>query len=129
MARVKLKSKEGNELVGKAIFDAWDHAIKSNPEAPAIDREALIANLTEIFDLEEKERKGKKIEFDVVFDTDLDEDTRLVWISIPTPDVDLPGGNDTWEKWKQDYYDKLSPAEKKKKQSELGAAVLFACGR
>ena len=129
MARVKLREKNSQRLVGKAIFNAWEAAIKANPKAPEIDRRALISTLNSLFDTEDKGRSGKKIEFDVVFDTDLDDQTRLVWLSIPTPDIDSAGGQDSWEKWKEQYYDNLSDAEKEEKEEQLGTAVLFGCGR
>lgn len=129
MAKIKLKDERNRALVGKAIFNAWDSAIKNNPEAPVIDRRALIASLSELMDLKDTGKSGRTIEFDVVFDTDLDANTRLVWLSIPTPETEAIGGRDTWAKWKQDYYDNLTPEEKAKKEEELGHATLFGCGR
>lgn len=139
MARIKLRNvkdendleriKEGNKLVGKAIFNAWAQAIENNPKEPVIDRRALIASLSEILDLEDKGRSGKTIEFDVVFDSDLDANTRLVWISVPTPETEGIGGRTTWADWKRDYYDNLSQADKEKKEEQLGNAMLFGCGR
>jgi hypothetical protein len=139
MARIKLSGvkdekdveriKAGNKMLGKAIFNAWEQAIKSNPKAPVIDRRALIASLSQIFDLEDQGRSGKTIEFDVVFDSDLDANTRLVWLSVPTPETEGIGGRTTWEEWKRDYYDNLSQADKDKKEEELGHAMLFGCGR
>jgi hypothetical protein len=139
MARIKLRNardendveriKEGNKLVGKAIFNAWAQAIESNPKAPVIDRRALIASLSQILDLEDTGRSGKTIEFDLVFDSDLDANTRLVWLSIPTPETEGIGGRTTWEEWKRDYYDNLSPSEKEDKEEKLGGAMLFGCGR
>jgi hypothetical protein len=139
MARIKLRkvkdakdeenTREGNRLIGKAIFNAWDLAYKNNPENPTIDRRALIASLSQILDLEDTGRSGKTIEFDVVFDTDLDANTRLVWISVPTPETEGIGGRTTWAEWKRDYYDNLSQADKEKKEEDLGHAMLFGCGR
>jgi hypothetical protein len=139
MARIKLSGvkdekdveriKAGNKMLGKAIFNAWEQAIISNPKAPVIDRRALIASLSQIFDLEDQGRSGKTIEFDVVFDSDLDANTRLVWLSVPTPETEGIGGRTTWEEWKRDYYDNLSQADKDKKEEELGHAMLFGCGR
>lgn len=139
MARIKLRKikdvkdeenmREGNRLIGKAIFNAWDLAYKNNPENPTIDRRALIASLSQIFDLEDTGRSGKTIEFDVVFDTDLDANTRLVWISVPTPETEGIAGRTTWAEWKRDYYDNLSPSEKEEKEEKLGGAMLFGCGR
>ncbi len=129
MAKVKLKDEKNRRMIGKAIFNAWDAAIKSNSKAPVIDRGALTASLSELLDLEDKGRSGKTIEFDVVFDTDLDANTRLVWLCIPTPETEGIGGRDTWEKWKNDYYDNLTDEEKEKKEEELGTALLFGCGR
>jgi hypothetical protein len=128
MARVKLKEKESSKLIGQAIFKAWDAAIEKNPRAPVIDREALIKDLNGLFATEDMSYNKKRIEIDIVFDTDLDENTRLVWLSIPTPDVGGPG-LETWQKWKEDYYDNKSPSEKQEKEEELGKAVLFGCGR
>lgn len=131
MARVKLKEKDnvGRKLVGRAIFNAWEAAIKANPESPKIDRQALVAALKGIFDTEDRGKSGKRIEVDVVFDTDLDDNTRLVWISIPTPDVAGAATGAAWQTWKEEYYDNLTPAEQEQKEEELGAAVLFGCGR
>lgn len=129
MARVKLKSKEGNKLIGQAIFRAWQKAIQENEGNPVIDRKALIAELSEFLDLTDTSYNKKKIEIDLVFDTDLDENTRLVWISIPTPDAGGGGSYSDWQQWKQDYYDNLSPSDREKKEEELGQAVLFGCGR
>lgn len=127
MARIKLRDKEGRRKLGQAIFAAWDAAIKTNPKAPVIDRSALITSLNDILDLEDKGKSGKKIEYDFVFDTDLDANTRLVWLSIPTPETNNGGG--TWDDWKRDYYDNLPPDEKEKKEEELGDAILYGCGR
>jgi hypothetical protein len=139
MAKIKLRNvrddkdeeriREGNRLIGKAIFNAWDQAYKNNPKNPEIDRRALIASLSQILDLEDKGRSGKTIEFDVVFDTDLDANTRLVWISVPTPETEGVGGRTTWAEWKRDYYDNLSQSEKDDKEEKLGNAMLFGCGR
>jgi hypothetical protein len=129
MAKITLRKDKNNRLLGQAIFQAWDQAIKENPKAPTIDRRALIARLNDIFDLEDTGRSGKKIEFDVVFDTDLDANTRLVWISVPTPETEGIGGRTTWEEWKRDYYDNLSPSEQADKEEQLGKALLFGCGR
>ena len=127
--RVKLKDKNSRKLIGQAIFRAWDRAIRENEKNPVIDREALIAELKEFLDLEDTSYNKKKIEIDLVFDTDLDEDTRLVWIAIPTPDAGGGGTFDTWQKWKEDYYDNKEPPEKDEKEDKLGEAVLFGCGR
>lgn len=139
MARIKLRGvestkdveriKEGNRQLGRAVFSAWDMAIKNNPKAPVVDRKALIASLSQILDIEDKGRSGKTIEFDVVFDSDLDANTRLVWISVPTPETEGIGGRTTWEEWKRDYYDNLSQSEKDDKEEKLGHAMLFGCGR
>lgn len=139
MARIKLINvkderdvegiREGHRLIGKAIFNAWDLAYKNDPKNPTIDRRALIASLSQILDLEDTGRSGKTIEFDVVFDTDLDANTRLVWISVPTPETEGIAGRTTWAEWKQDYYDNLSPSEKEEKEEKLGSAMLFGCGR
>lgn len=128
MARLKLKDKESSKLIGQAIFRAWDRAMKENPEAPVIDRKALIAEISPLIDFEDRSYNKKKIEIDIVFDTDLDENTRLVWLSIPTPDAG-GAGLETWERWKRDYYDNHSPEDRERKEKDLGTAVLFGCGR
>lgn len=129
MARIKLKNEENRRLLGQAIFQAWDMAYKENPKAPTIDRRALISKLSDFFDLEDTGRSGRKIEFDVVFDSDLDANTRLVWISIPTPETEGIGGGQAWDDWKRDYYDNLPADQKAEKEEELGKALLFGCGR
>ncbi len=151
MSKIGLKDPKMKRLIGRAIFDSWQDAIndasktdyeadaaendpgtdaaKNDFKTPKINRELLIQKLGELLDVSFKGKTEKTIEFDVVFDTDLDRNTRLVWLSIPTPDVDAQGMDDTWEKWKKTYYDDLTPAEKEKKEEELGGAVLFGCGR
>jgi len=129
MARVNVKSKESNRMIGQAIIQAWDEAIRRDKENPVLDRAKLLETIKDFIDLEDFRYNKKKIEIDLVFDTDLDENTRLVWISIPTPDVGAGGRFNTWQDWKNDYYDRHSGDVQAQKEEELGQAVLFGCGR
>jgi hypothetical protein len=126
MAKVSVKNNKKLEDVGEAILNAWDKAFSDNPTNPSIDRATLLQNLTSILDVTDAADTGKTIELDVVFDTDLDSTTRLVWLAIPTPDPDT---GDDWGKYKQKFYDNLTKADKKDKKRRLAEAVLFGCGR
>src|SRR5262245_57335030 len=129
MARIKIKSGE-EEAFGKDIFDAWQAAIDADPTNPVIDRTALIAKLKPHLELGDPVTK-RQIEIDLVFDTDLNATTRLVWLAIPTPDTDITGlgPDDTWKKFKKKYYDDESDTKKKEKKKGLASGLLFGCGR
>ncbi|NJM29257.1 MAG: hypothetical protein HC855_03260 [Rhizobiales bacterium] len=136
MAKIAFQDKfkdgdEGNAAIGKLIFDSWSAAIEKNPDRPVIDRAALSKAVSEVVNTNDRVNTSKTIQVDFVFDTDLDENTRLVWIAVPTPDVDEPskGGATTWSAWKQRYYDDLPPDERRKKDIEMGRACLQGCGR
>jgi hypothetical protein len=113
--------------VGQAIYAAWQEAIDRN--STTIDRAKLKTELDKHLDKTEKGDTDRVIEYDFVFDTNLDSVTRLVWISIPTPDVESAGKNDTWAKYKKANYDDLPKSVKKQLEQEMGEAVLFGCGR
>jgi hypothetical protein len=125
MAKVAIIAGQ-EEAFAQQIFDAWQAASTANPSAPVIDRAALKANLTPLLDLTEQAGTGKNIEFDLVFDTDLDSTTRLVWLAIPTPD---PLIGEDWKKFKKKYIDDLGSTAKKAKKKKLTESVLFGCGR
>lgn len=129
MARIQIKSGE-EEAFGKDIFDAWQAAIDVDPVNPVIDRTALATKLRAHLNLNEPNTK-RQIEIDLVFDTDLNETTRLVWLAIPTPDTDITGlgPDDTWKKFKKKYFDDESDSKKKDKKKGLASGVLFGCGR
>ena len=131
MAKSGFRAGKTKRDLGKAIMNAWDRAITANPGDPRIDRMALLADLDGILDKTFKAQTGRTIEYDVVFDTDLDATTRLVWLVIPTPDRDIPGGggDDTWSKYKMKFYDSLNANQKKAREEEIADAIIFGCGR
>jgi hypothetical protein len=69
---------------------------------------------------------GRKIEVDFVFDTNLDANTRLVWITIPIPDPRL---SETVNQFIDRYWRNLSSGAKAAKEQQFAEAVLFGCGR
>jgi hypothetical protein len=135
VAKIALINRDtGSRDVGNIIFRAWGRAIEEARETkskPVIDREWVMGQLHKLFDASASldGKKRREVVFDVVYDQDLDDTTRLVWICIPTPDTEIQGGDDTWEKWKASYYDNLSDKEKEEKEKALGTACLFGCGR
>lgn len=129
MAKAAIKSGKEKRDLGKAIMKAWQDAIDANAANPIIDRQALLAALDLIIDKANKGKTDRTIEYDIVFDTDLDASTRLVWLTIPTPDREKAGFDDTWQKYKNTFYDNLGPNDKKKREIEIAEAILFGCGR
>lgn len=129
MAKAAIKSGKEKRDFGKAIMKAWQDAIDANAANPKIDRQALLTALDLILDKANKGKTDRTIEYDIVFDTDLDANTRLVWLTIPTPDREKAGFDDTWQKYKNAFYDNLSESNKKKREIEIAEAVLFGCGR
>jgi hypothetical protein len=127
MSKVALKNGKSARDVGQAIYAAWKDAIDNN--STTIDRVKLKTALDGLLDKTDKGDTDRTIEYDFVFDTNLDATTRLVWIAIPTPDVEKSGLNDTWDKYKKANYDNLPKSVKKTLEKELGEAVLFGCGR
>lgn len=124
MAKVAFKTGKGAKDLGKIVFKHWKKAIDANNTN--IDRNDLIDDLEKVLDLTDDAGTGKKVQLDVVFDRDLDSQTRLVWIAIPTPD---PVIGDNWGKFKKKYYDDKGPGDKEVIEEDLGTAVLFGCGR
>jgi hypothetical protein len=129
VSKINLKNGKKLEEVGQAIMDAWDNAITASPSNPSIDRDALLTALTNILDLQDPADTDRTVELDLVFDTDLSATKRLVWLSIPTPDREKAGMDDTWKKYKKRFFDDLSKAEKREKRRQIAQAVLFGCGR
>jgi hypothetical protein len=117
----KVKKKKSDMEIGKLIVKAWKQAAQSTAEPFVIDRRALIEDLSMDYLDTNKNTGGNnnRIVIDVVFDTDLDGETRLVWIAIPTPDTAK-----TKEAW-EDYINRLTPAQ----IQQIGNSVLFGCGR
>lgn len=124
MAKVAFKANKGNKDLAKIVFKHWKKAIDGNNTY--IDRNDLITDLLGVLDLADEAGTGKKVQLDIVFDGDLDSQTRLVWLAIPTPDPVL---GDNWGKFKKKYYDDKNTAGKEAVEEELGKAVLFGCGR
>jgi hypothetical protein len=115
--------------LGKIIIKAWSDAIEDNNEHPVIDRNKLIKELSPLLD--RNSGNGRKtIEFDVVFDTDLDDHTRLVWLAIPIPDVrEGSTGKKAWSEWLDENYISVPDDKKAEQEEKFGKSVLFGCGR
>jgi hypothetical protein len=124
MSKVAFKTGKGNKDLAKIVFKHWKKAIDANNTY--IDRNDLLTDLEGILDVASDAGTGKKVQLDVVIDGDLDAQTRLVWLAIPTPDPKL---GDNWGKFKKHYYDDKNAGDKEILEEALGQAVLFGCGR
>lgn len=114
----RIKPKTNATAVGQVILDYW----KSDPRW---DRQRLRAELQNVLDL--NGGQFRNVVFDVILDSEIDENTRMVWISVPTPDLKKnPSGSDPKD-WKQ--YAAKFKAEVPNAEEQLGSAVLFGCGR
>jgi len=118
----KVRKRRSDRQIGDLIVQAWRDAANSAVDPFVIDRRALIENLINGNYVDTGRNTGgnnKRIVLDVVFDTDLDNDTRLVWIAIPTPDTGRTKVD--WDR----YINNLTPTDIEK----IGTSVLFGCGR
>jgi len=118
----KIKKKKSDLDIGKLIVKAWTNAKDSMTDPFVINRKDLIDTLVNGGFVDTGANTGgnnKRIVIDVVFDTDLNDQTRLVWIAIPTPDTAKT--KPAWEA----YINSLSTSDIKK----IGTSVLFGCGR
>ncbi len=120
----RVKPKTNAKLIGKAIIELW----KENSGKGVIDPKVAVAKLAPLLDLvgpRVGNRKKKDIVIDVIVDQDIDDNTRMIWLALPVPDVDIDTGSgqpvQTWE----DYANSISDDDAEK----LGEAVLFGCGR
>jgi len=121
----KIKINGNLEAIGEAIVAAWEQADASGE----IDRVELLKRLKTLLSPQDKVGKKRKVEFDLIFDNDIDDDTRMVWLAIPTPDPTfLNGREETWNEYIGREFG--LPGRRRKKQLEnLAEAVLFGCGR
>ena len=124
MAKVAFKTGKNAKDVAKTVFKHWKKAIDAN--TTYIDRTALITDLLDILDVNQEAGTGKKTQLDIVLDGDLDSQTRLVWLAIPTPD---PKIGDDWKKFKKQYYDDLNLTDQGNLEMALGTSLLFGCGK
>lgn len=118
----KIKKKKTDLQIGKLIVQAWKDAKDSAVDPFVINRRDLIDELVNGNFIDTNPNTGgnnKRIVIDVVFDSDLDANTRLVWIAIPTPDTAK-----TKQAW-ENYISNLSDAD----IAKIGTSVLFGCGR
>jgi hypothetical protein len=120
--------REKHLAIGSSIINAWKDAFAANPDNPRIDRHKLISDLKKHLLLDDTGAEGnqRRVELDVVVDSDLDQNTRLVWLAIPT--LDVPKGIKNFDEWLDDYF-KRTGKKPDKYAEELGGAVLFGCGK
>src|SRR5689334_23846815 len=79
----KIKKKKTDLRIGKLIVQAWKDAKDSAVDPFVINRKDLIDKLVNGNFIDTSPNTGgnnKRIVIDVVFDSDLDANTRLVWI-------------------------------------------------
>ncbi|MEE4187421.1 MAG: hypothetical protein V2I76_03110 [Roseobacter sp.] len=107
----KVKTNKTFKQIGEALKAAWIAGDST--------REIDCNRLLEMLELEaEASTEVKKgVVFDIITDQDIDDETRMVWICIPSPDT-----KGSWA----DYADKFETDED---LEDLGKAVLFGCGR
>jgi hypothetical protein len=129
MAKISLRqgknADERHAAIGKAIIDAWREAYDKDDASPKLNLRKLAQTLSDELDLE-KRGSGKKIEIDLVVDSDLDSETRLIWLAIPM--LEIPAGAN-FDKWLDDEYLTKKSKSREAYAQELGGAVLFGCGR
>lgn len=109
----KVKSNKEFKQIGEAIKAAW----LAGAGTKTIDREALLTALE--LDGTSKGAGQNTIVYDIITDQDIDDTTRMVWISIPSPDVNKDG----------DWTSYANTFDTDEKLKDLGKAALFGCGR
>lgn len=118
--------------IGKTIVEAWRKAIDSGEDPQkwsAMIRDYLRQSMASKLDGDHTNGRKRTVVYDFVFDEDLDDDTRLVWIAVPMPDPSAnqeDGSADKAQAWKKYIDDKFSSNSD---YAALGRAVLFGCGR
>ncbi|WP_192357574.1 hypothetical protein [Mesorhizobium mediterraneum] len=98
--------------IGHKIVDIW----RASASQKKIDREAVIAEFQAHLNTGSTGPDKKTIIYDVITDQEIDENTRMVWICVPSPDT-----KGSWVA----YANSLSAQD----IEDLGKAVLFGCGR
>lgn len=106
----KVKTNLTYRQIGQKVKEAWING----KAAKKIDRDALVNALQ--LDTSNTDPNKKNVVFDVITDQEIDDNTRMVWITIPTPDT-----KGDWE----DYANDLTQSD----LEDLGKAVIFGCGR
>lgn len=135
--KIHTNKKKVKELAGK-IGEVYKKAL-ADPNH-TIDRDELVKAIECAMISKDKSESNpnskdrKTLMFDVVVDEDLDEHTRLVWITLPTPDVKYKGNNkyEDWEDYMKDNLDwdkNAGDFKDTKKLEELTEFILFGCGR
>lgn len=109
----KVKSNKEFKQIGEAIKQAWLNGASTK----TIDRDALLAELE--LDGSFKGSGQNTIVYDIITDQDIDDNTRMVWICIPSPDVDKNGD---WTAYANSF-------DTDDELENLGRAALFGCGR
>ena len=128
--KIEKLAKDIGEIYKAAANDP-NHVIDRQAVVQAIEA-AIISNDRSTENPGSKDRKT--LMFDVVVDEDLDANTRLVWITLPTPDLKFKGASG-YESWK-DYMKKnlkynttTNTFDNYDKLEELTEFILFGCGR
>lgn len=121
MSKIKQKTPD-NKKIAKEILKYWRGTYT---------KDDLKKKLTDLFDTSDKKDAGgmdtgKAVEVDFVFDTDLDNSHRLVWLAIPAPD---PRSGETVQEFIDRYHDSLGSSDQDDVEEKLGSSVLFGCGR
>jgi hypothetical protein len=107
----KIKTDLTFKQIGEAIKNAWI----AGAGTKQIDRDALIAAL----DLQPGSGNAdqKNVVYDFITDQEIDDDTRMVWICVPSPDT-----KGSWVTYANTF---VSDQD----LEDLGKAALFGCGR
>lgn len=109
----KVKTSLSFKQIGQKVKAAWIDGAANKQ----IDRADLIANLNLQTPAEPTGSGQKNIVYDLITDQEIDNDTRMVWITVPTPDT------------KGDWVTYANTFTSDDDLESLGKAVLFGCGR
>lgn len=126
--KIKTLAKKIGEIYKKAAVDP-NHVIDRAEIVDAIDKAMLSKNKSGKF----PNATLKTLMFDVVVDEDLDENTRLIWLTLPTPDLkDSGSGYEDWADYMEGSLNYNKTTKKFNDDDELiklTEAILFGCGR
>jgi hypothetical protein len=103
--------------IGNLIVAYWREVLEAGGQ---FDRMELRQRLQNALEPENRGKRVPRVRVEVVVDQDLDDTTRLVWIAVPSPDLDTPAD---WRRFVEEY------ERDEDKLLTLGKSVLFGCGR